>query len=390
MQALRKMAVGVLVSLLSVSLFTMAWSSVGSATIRNKQTVKSWFDKSDFYNQLPDVVIASIENNTKSSSDGSDGLPISDPAIQKIVKDALSSGFLKTNIDAALDSIYTWLGNDQPDLSLKLDLTTLKNTISSGLSDYAKTRASGLPVCGAVGNNSPVDPFSSTCLPKGVTPEQVGTLASDNFLKQDFLKDPTITADSLKIKDKYGNSVPATSDVRVKAVRKSYHYSGFLPLALAVLSGLLVLGIIFLSVDRLKGIKRTGSVFLTSGIIFGVLYGGLIYLFNWAENNALQTQPAPTDQVKLGVNFAKVVLHDIEKILLIYAIAYVAIGVGGKVVAHLLSKRNKPAKHEANTEEVKASEDKQPGDETPEAETPEEKPAVEEQLTPKPPRKIQL
>ena len=385
MQTLRKMTVGVLVSLLSISLFTMAWTSVSSATIRNKETVKSWFDKSDFYTQVPNVVIASIENNTISSSNGTDGLPISDSAIQKIIKDALNPGFLKTNVDAALDSIYAWLDNDQSDLSLKLDLTTLKNTISSGLSDYAKTRAAGLPVCGAVGNNSPVDPFSSTCLPKGVTSEQVGAIASENFLKQDFLKDPTITADSLKIKDKYGNSVPATSDVRVKAVRKSYHYSGFLPLALAVLSGLLVLGIIFLSVGRLKGIKRTGSVFLTSGIVFGVLYGGLIYIFNWAENNALQTQPAPTDQVKLGVSFAKVVLHDIEKVLLTYAVAYVAIGIGAKVVAHLLSKRNKPAKHEANTEEVKASEDKQP-----EVETPEEKPAQEEQPTPKPPRKIQL
>lgn len=375
----RKMFVGLCAGLMGAALFGVAWTNIGTATIRNQKTVKNWFSKSGFYDQVADIALTNIKK--ASAQSGSSEIPVTDPAIQAVVKDALSPEFIKTNIDSSLDSIYSWLSGTNQDLLFKLDLNPVKDKIAAGVGNFAKTRAAGLPVCGVIGNNSPVDPFAATCLPRGVTPEQVGTLATQTFLTQDFLKNPVITSKDLKIADGSGKSIPIAEDSRAKAVQKAYHLSGFLPVALIISAVLFMTGVIFLSADRLKGISRVGLVFLVTGLSLLVLYGGTRYIFDWASKRVLATQGGPSAEVKLGVNFFKVALNDVERVLLIYAIAYIVLGIAAKVTAYLLKKRREPDTKEGDEGEPKPEEPKT---------VPEAPPTPVLPRRPRPPRKIQL
>ncbi len=345
MNVIRKLGVTLCAGLLGSVLLLLAWTNIGIATIHNRQVVKSWFDKSDFYNKVGPIAVDTIkQNNARSSGDassGGSGIPISDPAIQALVTDTLSADFVKTNVDTVLDSTYSWLDGTQKDLYFRLDLTSAKEKLTTGLSNYAKTRAAALPPCGAVNRNDPVDPFAATCLPKGVTADQVATLAKQQFLAQDFFKNTTIKGEDFKIKDKSGESIPITSDSRAVAVQKTYQLSSSLPIILTVLSVILMAGIIFLSRDRLRGIRRVGVIFLTTGLSLVLVYFLAKYLYGWASTKLASQSTSVATQTKLGFDFLGVVLADLERILLTHAVAFSVLGLAAILLASMLIRRNR-------------------------------------------------
>ena len=344
MNIFRKLAVGLCAGLLSTALLALAWTNIGLATIHNRQVVKSWFENSDFYNQVGNIAVDSIKLNDSHTSMGSpagSGIPISDPAVQTIVKDTLNASLVRTNVNTVLDSIYTWLGGTDKNLSFSLDLTSAKEQLATGLSSYAKTHAAGLPRCGAVNRNDPVDPYGATCLPLGVTPDQVAVLAKQQFLAQDFFKNPVIKGEDFKIKDKDGNSIPVTSDNRAQLTRKAYQLSGDLPVIFTVISVVLIVGIVFLSRDRLRGIRRVGTVFLTSGLSLILLYFLTKLLFQWAIKRISVQNTTVTTQTKLGIDFIGVALKNFERVLLTHAVAFTVLGLAAIILGSVLLRRNR-------------------------------------------------
>jgi len=391
---IRKMAVALCATLMGITLLGVAWTNIGASTIRNKKVVEDWFNKSGFYTQISDVAIDTIKKSTAAGEASS--IPVTDPNVEAIVRNALNPDFLKTTVNSALDGVYGWLGSSSGDLSFKLDFSAAKDTLATGLGNFAKTHAASLPPCGVIGNNSPVeDPFTATCLPRGVTADQVGAMATQNFLAQDFLKNPVVDANSFKINDKDGNKVPITSDSKVMAVRKAYHLSGHLPLVLAIITVLLIIAIIFLSSTRLRGVRRVGTILLTTGGGLLAIYFIVRYLFDWASKRAIEANPENRAQIKLGVDFLKLAIGDAERVLLTYSVGFMILGIVAIVVAFLLKRRGnpKPGKtssgeekpepvEEAETVEVPAGIDLTPVEPKPTA------PEVPKHS--RPPRKIQL
>ncbi len=336
MNILRKTIVGLCAAFLGTTLLALAATNTSISTIHNHQVVKGWFEKSGFYTEVSNIAVTTIKNDA-----GSSAIPIDDPAVQKIIANTLNPDFVKTSLTNVLDSVYTWLGGTQDNLAFNLDLTSAKDQLTTGLTKYAKDRAVSLPTCGAIERNNPVEPFTATCLPLGVTADQVATKAREQFLAQDFLKNPVIKGGDFTIKDKAGNSIPVTSDERVQLTRRAYRLSGSMPLLLSVICLVLIAGVVFLSKTRLAGIRRVGIVFLTAGVGLLLLYFGIKFIYNWASSHVMTSSGGVVAQTKLGLDFFRVALIDIERILLTHAIAFCVLGLLAILIVTILLRRSK-------------------------------------------------
>lgn len=387
------MLLGFLGGLLGTVLIGFAWTNISASTIRNRQAVTGWLDRSNFYSQAADIALENIEKTTV--KDGGEGLPFSDPNVKAVVKNALSSDFVKNSVDSFIGSIYQWLGSSDQDLMFKLDLNPIKTQIVDGLTAYAKTRSAGLPKCGAVDGNSPVDPLAATCLPAGVSADKVASMAHDYVAGQKLFKTPVVLGSDIMVSQS-GKKIPITSDSKLVAARKAYKLGGFLPIGLGITTLLLSLAIIFLSKKRLQGMHRVGNIFLTIGFGLLIIYAGLRYFFNWGTKRLASLPGGLDSHQKLGVDLVRVILTDVERYLLIFTVAYIVVGVIVKVVAVLIKRHHRhkdiPVVHEAPmSNNVPPARDLTPAE--PRPLVPSAPPVPQQQRPPRPPRpprKIQL
>ena len=337
MTILRKLSIGLCALFLSFTLFALAWASIGQATIHNRQTVKGWFDKSGFYTRIVDIVLNKVEETSVKQGKP---LPIDDPALQTSVKQAFSPEFLRSSVNTVLDSSYSWLGGSAKDLDFTVDLTQAKQQIADGVGSYVAKRVETLPPCAAAirGNNG-FDGFSATCRPNGLNAVDASKIASQDFLKQDFLKDAVFNADSLKLKNANGEKVPLTSDTKVTTLRTAYQRSSQLPIVLAVISLILAIAIIFMSTSKLKGIRRVGYTFFSSGVILLITYIAIGLIFTAVQTKINQEGASGSAQTMLMINFIKTVTISIKAVLVWYTVAYLVIGVGAFVLSKVLNKQ---------------------------------------------------
>lgn len=390
MNVMRKILLSFLGGLLGTVLIGVAWTNIGTATIRNRSVVYGWLNKSNFYSQVADIATQNIEKESQNS--GQNSLPLSDPAVKNIVKNALSSDFIMTSTKTVVDSIYQWLDGTSQDLTFTLDLSPIKNQVVDGLTAYAKTRSAGLPKCGAVDGNGPVDPLTATCLPKGMTAVQLTSLAHDYVVGQKLFQKPVIEGSSIMVTEN-GQSVPLTSSSKVAAARKAYMLSGYLPLGLGIATVLLILAIVFLSRRKLQGLSRVGTIFIVTGVGLLIIYAGLRYFFDWGSKHLANVQGGLNTQQKLGIDLTRVVLSDVERVLLIFVILYICVGVVAHIAKIILEKRHKTAKYPESHDEnmpTEANPSPAPRDLTPITPRPFVPSAPVLPKKPRPPRKIQL
>ncbi|CAN5398902.1 hypothetical protein BH10PAT3_BH10PAT3_5370 [soil metagenome] len=348
MNILRKLFIGLLAGLLSITLFGMAWANIGVATIRDRQKVKGWFKSSNFYAQLPDVVLEKVNNDKKnpstpgepSSAEGD--LPIKDPQIQAIVKQAFTPALLQNSVESVLNGTYKWLDGSAKGIDFSIDLTTAKQQFATGLGTYVTNRATSLPVCTDGQINGNFDGFNATCRPAAVSPADAGAIATADFLKQDFLKDPVITAKNLKADsaepNKEGNPrVPLEESAAV--AKTVYQRSGQLPLILGVLSLLLAMGIIFISRDRLRGIRRVGYVLVSTGVFLLITYLILGAGFTAASRKLAESNSDGPFAAKLITNFASSAIADVKSVLVWYVASFIGLGILACILPSILKKR---------------------------------------------------
>jgi hypothetical protein len=356
MEILRKLFLSFLGAVLSFSLLTLAWAHIGHQTIHNKETVKGWFDKSGFYDQLPDIVL------DKAREKGSKDLPINDPAIQSAVDKALSTGFLKNAVEGVVDGGFSFLNGDTSEPKFSINITNLKQNLGDAVKNYATERAAALPVCTATELTPDFDPYNATCRPSFVTPEQAGEVARTQLLSQEFLQKDTLSADDIKLscdsenqdstcaKGAGANSLATVGQTRVgNDVRTAFQKSASLPIIAAVVSLLCAVGIIFLSGTKKAGIHRVGVILIVNGVLLLMAFAVMGPIFDAVKTKALgKTSEAAA---KLGLDFASAAIHSVKNLLVTYAVGYTAVGIGGVVAA---SRTNREVKEKTILDEETA------------------------------------
>jgi hypothetical protein len=330
MQFARRSLLALIAALFSALLILTAIDFGILGVVGSPVPVKKILSESGIYNS---VVSSALDQAKKSSSGGSE-VSLMDPLVKKAAEDSFNPQVVQSSTEKVIDGIYNWLDGKSAQPDFNVDLSSVKADFAEKAASAAKFHADSLPICTTVPTTT--DPFSATCLPRGVTSVQVGEQAKNDVLNgQGFLDNPTLTADSVKNPDT-GQSV---FDNKLKDAPKRYQTFKKAPFVLAILTLLAAIAIIFLSQTKRRGVRRVG---ITLTII-----GGLLFFFAWAFSKGVEKQVIPMIKLDNSVlqlsvrRLASDAVHQIAHNYLIFGGVYLALGVLAIIVSMLIGRNKK-------------------------------------------------
>lgn len=360
MNILKKSLLGLCASFLVVLLFVFGTMLGLYQVFGTPEPLKKALRESGFYESI--VGDALDQAQKEQPAEGQDEIPVDNPEVQNLIKSAVSPEILQSQLEGSLDSFYAWVRGETPKLVFSVELGDAKNKLATNVGTYIQERLATLPPCDPnVAPNVDIDPFSATCLPQGVTAAQVADQAKGKLLSGEFLKDTTVTADSLKGEggksvEEQLESVPAVYE----AIKWLLYGSGGLALLMAV-------AVVFLSVNWRSGLKKVSIIFIA--------VGGVSVLFSWLTAIGLNrvaefaTEPLQQSGVKIGQALGT----DLRAWWMWYGIILIVLGVLTLVVLRF----TKPKEHAADSLESSAEAVPAPAADNPRtqtAEKPKQKP----------------
>lgn len=250
-----------------------------------KQATKDILIESGVYSSFVDAVIA---DNVKTSANQLSSIPLSDPEIQKIAKQAFSPTALKNVTETFVDKLYAWLNGDEDSLKFEIELNPQKEVFIEQISTYAANRLVGLPSCG-IEEVQNIAIFALKCRPENVPLEFVKEQVHNDLEASEFFKDLRFTEQDLP-KSKGG--APIYQEFAfVPPVMRALRTSLWNFVAVFVLASAL-----FISLRRplRKGFKSYGRDLLSNGgtllvatVVFGFILPKMTNGFNIQGNETM-------------------------------------------------------------------------------------------------------
>lgn len=259
---LRKIGVFALAYLLAVALLAAASALAFHFVVANPDKVKNIVTSSGVYDNFVGVALDLFKSQ---GDDSGSTIPLADPQIQKIAKQAFSPAVLQTNSEAFIDGTYNWLDGRTAKPQFSLDFSGSKNRLAIGIGDYAAKRLRSLPPCSYAQIPRQIEVFKLRCLPPFVNVSQIrkqviAELKSD----KNFLPNPKVTPKSLGWEKNGSQFSPQSSLPKQFGLAKKALWL-LLPLV-AVLAA----GLVFLHESRQKGVQRLGKSLVATGIFIAV------------------------------------------------------------------------------------------------------------------------
>ena len=296
--------------------------------VGSPEPIKKILADSDIYKSL---VSNGLDAAKKTTSDSGE-VGLNDPAVRAAAEATFTPQFLQNTANQTIDSIYAWLNGQTTEPDFNIDLNSVKNTFADKVAEAARQKAASLPVCTGPVDTNTSDPFSLTCLPPGLTPDQVATDVRSTIINgEGFLDNPVISADSVKTA---GSNVSIfASDL--KETPRAFQGFKSTPTILAVLAFLALIMVFFLSANRLTGLRHIGFNLLGVGIF--------LIIFGLAANTAVKNKVIPAiklDSSVLQTNIRTIVydvVHNIDGTYLLIGTIYTSVGalaVGGVYYIH--------------------------------------------------------
>ncbi len=340
MNILRKTSLVLLVSLLSLFLFTFAIDTGIIKTAGSSAPIKKILSDSGIYSS---VVSGLLDQAKTSGGDQGGGISLTDPSVKQSAENIFTPQFLQQNTEKILDSVFVWLNGKTVMPDFQIDLSGIKSQFAVEIGKLAEQQAASLPACTTTPSGS-FDAFTATCLPRNLTAAQAGTLAQNDINSgQGFLKDPIITASSVKVS---GSNQSIFVD-QLTNMPKVYQKVKATPVILGILSLLTALGVVFLSASRTKGLRRVGITLLAIGILLLILAWGL----NWGVNQ--KALPELDMDNKVLQEKVRTLVSDItstvDKTYWIFGGVYAGLGVLAIAGSMFISRRGGHQEKEATT-----------------------------------------
>jgi hypothetical protein len=318
MDFVRKALLVLLTPILPLLLFATALDFGILRVAGSPAPVKNLLVESGIYNS---VVSNALDQAQKSAGD-SNTISLENSQVKQAAESSFSPQVVQQSTEKVIDGVYDWLGGKTPQPDFSVNLTSVKSSFAEKVGEAAKNNAVTLPACAPSVIPSSGDPFSANCLPRGVTPEQVGEQAKQQVLNaQGFLKNPNITAKSVQ-------SSGSNQDVfngQLKDAPKQYQRVKKTPFILVALTLLAIAGIIFLNSSRRKGLKHVGIVLLTTGIF--------MLFFAWGLNRVVTHNVIPKIKLDNKVlqtsvhKLANELTHGVDQNYWIFGGVYTALGI---------------------------------------------------------------
>lgn len=314
MQYIRKTALSLAVSLLFTVLLLFGITLGLQRVFGTPDALKHALKDSGFYQN---VVGNALDQSQKQETAGEgDKIPVDQPEVRNIIKDAASPELLQTQLEQALDSVYLWMQGKTSTLAFTIDAGDIKARLADGIEQYATQHLASLPVCPSttlpIGD---IDPFNATCLPQGVSANQAAAEAKNQVLNGEFLKNTTVSADTIKTDG--GN----TLEQQLSAVPVVYQAINWAAYGAGLLSALLAVAVVFLSQNWRSGLKKLSITFISIGVISALL--GWLASLGTQRGAEFAQEPLQQSAIKA----AQFLVNDLRTWWMGYGITLIVFGI---------------------------------------------------------------
>lgn len=334
MQFLRKATLGLAATLLFSTLFAFGLAFGIQRVFGTADALKGALKESSFYSSVVDAALQQAQKGEANQEGGE--IPLDQPEVRKIIKEAASPALLQEQTEKVLDSAYAWLQGKTNKLEFTLSLDKFKTNLADALSTYLKDHLRSLPACQrGVTMGGDFDPFSAECLPRGADADQVAKQAKNEILQGEFLKDTTVSASDLKTED------GKTLEEQLKVAPQAYRAAVWANYATAALAVLLAIAVFFLSATRRLGLKKLAITFISVGVLVALLG----YLLGFGAERAEQLAKEPLQQSALLA--MQYIVADLKNWWMGYGITLLALGVGILVTLRLTRPKQPAAPEKA-------------------------------------------
>lgn len=321
---LRNFVVYLLSSLFFVVLLATAFATSINIAFGSPTKLESWLNQSGIYTSFVDAAIKQARTSTTDSG-GSNGISLSDVAVQQAASAAFSPTLLQQDVNTFLDANYSWLKGTVAKPSFTIDLTGAKQTFGQQVGQYVTAHLASLPICTYAQslNYQNIDPLLATCRPSSVNATSEGTkLANQITSGAGFLNTPLITETSLS--GTSGTSKPYYEQYSIAP--KVFQFATKLPLIMGAFAIVSALIIVFASPRRRKGLRKLGYTLTYAGIILiATKFVSDMVLKN--VQGKLFNDPSMVDIKNSLIGFINLLESQIVKINLYFGIAFVAIAI---------------------------------------------------------------
>ena len=281
--------------------------------------IETALKESRVYDQIVGVI---IDNSKKDVKDNNTQEVLNQPEIQAAAEKAFNPTVLRGASENFLNGVYGWVQGKTTEPQFSIDLTTPKNQLVQGVTDYAKKRADGLPVCTLQqlrSLNPNMDLLSVPCVPPGTNTQTLANQFAQDFQNgADFLNKPVISNETIT-KNNDGQSIGQ----KLKAVPKAYKAVQTGKWVLFVLTLGLGALLIFCRRNRRAGIRHVAWGMI--GVATFLLIAQIVYWFMFDKVNKGGTNTATQVMVLDG---AKALIREFNKVLLWFIAGYAIVGAG--------------------------------------------------------------
>ncbi len=264
MNRVRKATVYLFALLLFGALINTAVFTSTNATLTKPEKIESYLGDSQIYSHFISYVTDQAEK-ALGDNDQSGTVSLSDAAIQSAAEAAFPKEFVQSQINAVIDTNYSWLEGKTSAPNFRIDLTTQKQEFAKKVGEYAKTYVATLPVCTTAQqvqqNTGSI--LSATCRPAELTPESAQALVTEqvasagNYLANPVITPANINPDAAAAAQPYYDKPSSAPDAYQTTLKLPYVLAGF--------SVLFALAVVFISRERRKGLRLVGIVLLLAG-----------------------------------------------------------------------------------------------------------------------------
>jgi len=308
-----------------LSVFSVAFRS----TAGDKEYVKKGFSEAGVYAAVGDALVQSAVGEGEG-----------DALVEKALKSAVDETAMQQAVEPVIDSLYAWLEGDIKNPEFSLNLRTIEKSFEESLTKLLKKQAASLPDCAPGTLPSTTDVLSIECIPEGFdTNERIQDAVEGIIARADIFSDATTKDGSLsqqEIND-LGIKTPAENlSTTIPTTYRVFNQGFWFFVGTALLS---IAGLIFLSISKLRGLRKIGIILLSNGILLIVIAGILQFILgSLIPSASVSATEAPISAIE---NVAKTLISDVARIVRIGAISTVILGGTSIVVSTIFIRKHR-------------------------------------------------
>lgn len=347
MHLLQKLGRGLSSSLLKLGLYFFAITFALVSVVGTPDNIKQNLWQNGVYESAVDGVLDAASNAQQESEDQTDALPLDDPEIRQAAKAALPTETVELWIGQLVDGLYGWLDGATPQPEFQIDTTDQRQALANNVADVASRRIENLRPCTQqeafqLAQQNNIDLFNLPCRPPIDLAGEKQRLTNEIENNQDLFGSPIISSADL---------IPAGSQeknfFRDSSAPDVFQWIKRLPIIAAAISLVSVAALLWLADSKRRGFKKTGLIFLGSGLFLIISTLLFNYLFNRANqpgeslNNLSGVQDGGLQTALLGT--ARSLFGTFNAKVIFIALIYVVIGLVVLIILHLRRADSHPA-----------------------------------------------